>query len=731
MKNHIKSTTAIILVLIMLVNIFPISAYSSGSDAMSLTASSVSGKPGDTVTLDITVADNPGLSSLKFNVAYADELILQDVELGSGFGPYLTVPPNYSNPLTVTLISPYEDCSAEGVIAKLTFLIADTAAAGEYDVDITYIQKETYNSNFEDVAVSVTNGSVTVEKEPLPDGMSLTAESVIASRGETVDVDITIAGNSGLSSLKFDIEYDSDLTLTDVKLNNAFGPYVTCPPASDMITLISPYNECTVNGVIATLTFSIAEDADAGKHEIKINLYPDETYDDNFETVDLNIINGSIIIDGPEIEKEVLLLEASSVVGKPGDTVKIDVSISDNPGLASLQFDIAHASELRLIGVELSEEFGSYVTAPPFRGLVTLLSPFDDCTTEGVIATYTFKIADDAAEGEYTVYIVPSQSETYNSNFENVEVSVTDGCVTVENEPVSKSDMTITVENAEGAPGETIKVDVIVANNPGISSLKFDVSYSEYLTLTDVDLSNAFGPYLTTPSVLSNPQKITFISPYADRDTNGSLATLTFKISDDAPEGNHDIRITYYQNETYNASFENVIVTAINGSVNVKEPELICGGNHVYTDGKCICGAIEPVNVIGSENFECEIDGSQVTVTSDAVCKLGYVSNGSYVEIEATVNSDGSYSFTAPEGVEELLLVTKGDLDMDGSMDSEDSDLLAKYLLPENSELHVELSLEQQFAADINGNGKLNSADKILIARSKLSEDHPLYKPLD
>ena len=90
------------------------------------------------------------------------------------------------------------------------------------------------------------------------------------------------------------------------------------------------------------------------------------------------------------------------------------------------------------------------------------------------------------------------------------------------------------------------------------------------------------------------------------------------------------------------------------------------------------------------------------------------------------MNDDGSYSFTAPEGVDEVLVVVIGDIDGDGDVDEADIDLMAGSQMPEGNPL----TAEQHFAADINRNGAVNSADRVLLARSLLEKTNDFYKAL-
>ncbi|MBE6569044.1 MAG: hypothetical protein E7658_02350 [Ruminococcaceae bacterium] len=109
-----------------------------------------------------------------------------------------------------------------------------------------------------------------------------------------------------------------------------------------------------------------------------------------------------------------------------------------------------------------------------------------------------------------------------------------------------------------------------------------------------------------------------------------------------------------------------------------------------------------------------------------AACRVGYLKNGVYTALTGVRNTDGSYSFTVPDGITEVLAVVAGDVDGDGDVDTADAKALAGSLMPSG----MALSAAEQFAADINLNGKLNSADRVLLSRSLLDESHAMYKAL-
>ena len=155
---------------------------------------------------------------------------------------------------------------------------------------------------------------------------------------------------------------------------------------------------------------------------------------------------------------------------------------------------------------------------------------------------------------------------------------------------------------------------------------------------------------------------------------------------------------------------------------------------HDFSAGDCACGEGKPIVEIpvGIKKYDAATDSGYtvrenvVTVKYTEACAVGYLVDGKYVAIAAVKNDDGSYSFTAPEGVEKVLVTVIGDVDGDGDVDEYDVDLMANSQKPDGEDL----TAEQLFAADINGNGVVNSADRVWLARSLLDETNDFYKAL-
>lgn len=125
------------------------------------------------------------------------------------------------------------------------------------------------------------------------------------------------------------------------------------------------------------------------------------------------------------------------------------------------------------------------------------------------------------------------------------------------------------VESTSGKVGETVSVNIMVKNNPGITALQLNVSYSEKnLQLTSIENGGLFNDAITHSKLDKNPIIISWYSSSSeDESANGCLATLKFKILDGATDSN--ISITYDEENVFNSAFNNVKFNTTPGAVSV------------------------------------------------------------------------------------------------------------------------------------------------------------------
>ena len=142
--------------------------------------------------------------------------------------------------------------------------------------------------------------------------------------------------------------------------------------------------------------------------------------------------------------------------------------------------------------------------------------------------------------------------------------------------------------------------------------------------------------------------------------------------------------------------------------LNVADDATEISGGDVTIKAKVDC-----VNVADYANVGYAVSGQVVTVSYDKACKVGYISEGAYTEIDAVDNGDGSYSFTVPEGVDEVILVIKGDANLDRRVTAADIARVNAGILGKTTLTSVEI-----FAGDVDGNGTLTVSEDIETIKS-------------
>ena len=224
-----------------------------------------------------------------------------------------------------------------------------------------------------------------------------------------------------------------------------------------------------------------------------------------------------------------------------------------------------------------------------------------------------------------------------------------------------------------------------------IARLKFD---KEMLTVTKIEQLGGFAKLAagaTIDPVLSTP----------DEANDRSLVGVGFvRGSDKTHEAGKFLQVTFQAKAT--------------GSTAISLHEDSDGADGYRGDAKSGTVTVEAAAVTGvtvtaySESLASSysVNGQTVTVTYDKPCKVGYLgSDGKYVAISA-VASGSSYAFTAPDGVTEVVLVIKGDVNGDGEIKKSDITRLNAAFLGKTSATAV-----QQFAGDIVEDGGIKKSD--------------------
>ena len=134
------------------------------------------------------------------------------------------------------------------------------------------------------------------------DKPALVVKGTKACAGDTqVEVTINVVNNPGILGMDFDLYYD-DTVMTLVEAQSLLDlegcEYTPSAYFKNPTTFLWDFQDAswTQDGAVLKLYFDIAEDAPAGKYEIKIMYSYGNIFDANFEPIDFGVKNGNISI---------------------------------------------------------------------------------------------------------------------------------------------------------------------------------------------------------------------------------------------------------------------------------------------------------------------------------------------------------------------------------------------------------------------------------------------------
>lgn len=179
------------------------------------------------------------------------------------------------------------------------------------------------------------------------------------------------------------------------------------------------------------------------------------------------------------------------------------------------------------------------------------------------------------------------------------------------------------IGSVDAAAGETVTVPVSIANNPGIVSLKLSINYdASVLELISYEAGN-FGGEDDNPGLSFGPLESPFMINWLDavatenNEGNGTIATLTFKVKEDAPTCTTALTISYNPNDVFGAGEDmpNVEFITKDGAINIAGTTPAGLPGDANKDGK--------VNVRDLGAMQQYINGWDVDIDMDAADVTG------------------------------------------------------------------------------------------------------------
>ena len=156
----------------------------------------------------------------------------------------------------------------------------------------------------------------------------------------------------------------------------------------------------------------------------------------------------------------------------------------------------------------------------------------------------------------------------------------------------------LALSSAEGKQGDTVTVNVNINSNPGLITIKFSVSWGDGLELTSVSDSGLLQGWTSPAPTISSPYTLRWANSLSttNNTSTGKIATLSFKIRDNATVGNKNVILTFIESRDANGSTNSFSNSTATIKVNCKNHSYSSYTNKdtvSHTRTCSVCGTVE------------------------------------------------------------------------------------------------------------------------------------------
>ena len=168
------SKILVVLFTIVLATLFTIlPTLAAGAEAStdvspSLTVGKTLAQAGESVTVEISVKNNPGVLNALLTVTFDDALMLTNVQSGAAFSTLDFTPPGksggtYSSPCNFLWDAIDDPATSDGIILILTFVLPEEAEPGtKYAVELSYLSGDIADGDLQPVEFEISNGEIEI-----------------------------------------------------------------------------------------------------------------------------------------------------------------------------------------------------------------------------------------------------------------------------------------------------------------------------------------------------------------------------------------------------------------------------------------------------------------------------------------------------------------------------------------------------------------------------------------
>ena len=564
-----------------------------------ISADNITAEAGATIDVPIRITGNTGVLGAKITVKYDEKLTLTAVTPGEAFSSLVMTKPGKltDNPVNIVWDGMEGQATDDGVIATLTFTVPEEA--GTYAIGLTYKASDIVDNDLKLVAVTMSDGSVTVSGQcdhtvvtdaavaatctqpgktagahcstcgavlqaqteiPAlghnyvngictrcgaadPDAVPSDAPKFVVSKaighaGDTVNVTVSMENNPGIVAATLRIAYDTTkLKLTNVEDTGLFPNFLGANNYNSPYAVVWEDSTATENFAQNGVLLNLTFEIPEGTALGTTSISLSYDPDEVYNVVDQNVTFATISGGVEIVDFEYGDVDDNGKINLR-DVTALKKHVAEWTGITINQYaaDVNADGKINLRDVTLLKKY-----VAEWDGIV--LGPQQKTTS-----TATFSVG-------YAASVLQANSDT----------------------------PAICVGSAEGNVGETVDVTISLKNNPGIIGIAFKVNFdTTKLKLVEATDANVL-PNGIFSNVLSSPYKMVWEDSTAQSDctANGTIATLHFEILEPCAFSADTIHITYDEDEIYNFADDNVYFAVENGSVTVSGGS---GCEHVFTD---------------------------------------------------------------------------------------------------------------------------------------------------
>ena len=387
------------------------------------------------------------------------------------------------------------------------------------------------------------------------------------SAGENIRIPISIKNNTGLMGFMLEFSYDSDvITPTSVSYGDMLSGGLQdniegdAEPGSFKVYWAGSEN-LSNNGILFFIDAKVSESA-IGETAIQVNYSQSDTFDENFNDVELTCENIELNIENSSLSQYAKITSSANdaVAGK---NVEVKLSISEITNVNSLNLKLDYNSDNFNFVSAASTASMTYNNSD--SSLQLSIGNITAALNNSNFVSIVFKAKDKAASGKYS-FVLSSEDEGIickscsaivlpSATSEVAQISIPDG---------------IAVEKNEIA-----EIPVMISNNHGIMGYRLTFNYNpSEIEILSIKGSNDISGEVYD-SVGDKPSSFAVLWNYTSEiSIDGILFSIEVKnISDAYSES--PISISYSQQDTFNEKYEDVVFDCKDGTV------ILCPG-HSY-----------------------------------------------------------------------------------------------------------------------------------------------------